>query len=325
MHDTLLSSFRLERVINEDPRAKSINLLGECTNGQNEKVPAVLLMEKAHYSREFIDLLQQGPTAAFLRLESIGQNDVYHWVFGWTNEDTKSDANSKMTLICPAAPEVVVKYSAQERRLIVETQEIYQRVTHPWIESIPASKTAWVGNILDGVKERSSVLYRDDDPRFGFVLLPDMKWDRRTLSSLYLVAIVQDANLKNLRDLTKAHIPMLRNIQKAGAQVATETYGLLKPSTDGTCSSLRCYLHYMPTFLYVLRRLFTDESHLHIHILSVNYVQHPGAIVGQAQLLDDVISLLELGVDFQQRTLGYALTENHGLFRTLLDAGYGST
>ena len=33
-------------------------------------------------------------------------------------------------------------------------------------------------NILDKKKETERVLFEDPDPRDGFVLLPDMKWDQ---------------------------------------------------------------------------------------------------------------------------------------------------
>jgi len=35
-----------------------------------------------------------------------------------------------------------------------------------------------VHNILDKKKETERVLFEDPDPRDGFVLLPDMKWDQ---------------------------------------------------------------------------------------------------------------------------------------------------
>lgn len=243
---------RVGRCTDADPRAKSVNLLGTCAGEKDERVNAVLLMERAFFTPAFVESLREGPQAAFSRLETIGQNDVYTWVLGWQQDSEQSGAHSKMTLICPAGDEVIAKYSAQERRMILETPEIYKQVTKPWIDSIPKSKTTWVHNILDGVSERESVLFRDDDPKTGFVIVPDLKWDRRTLGSLYLVAIVKDASLTNMRDLTKDHVPLLKKIQAAGAKIATEKYGLPPPSADGVSSSLRCFLHYMPTYLYVV-------------------------------------------------------------------------
>ncbi|WFD22660.1 5'-(N(7)-methyl 5'-triphosphoguanosine)-[mRNA] diphosphatase [Malassezia equina] len=264
-------------------------------------------MDKTHFSPQFLGTIETGLTSAFSRLESIGQNDIYTWVFGWQHASKDEQAHTKMTLICPATDELIAKYSTPERRMVLETPHMYKTVTRPWIDSLPVSKTAWVRNILEGVSEQESILYNDTDPQTGFVLLPDMKWDRRSLSSLYLVAIVRDASLKTLRDLTKAHIPLLRNIQAAGTKAAHDTFGLPSASADGTAMPLRCFLHYMPTYF-----------HLHVHLLSANFTTHPGALVGQAHLLDDVIDLLELGVPFSERTLGYAMADGH----PLLPAGY---
>ena len=309
---TSLPCFELERILYEDPRAKSVNLLGQCEH-QGERVPALLLMEKTHFTPAFLASLQQGLEHTFSHLEQIGQNDIYTWVFGWTSDQVHTDAHTKMSLICPANSDLIAKYSAPERRMIIETPHMYETVTKPWIESLPASKVTWVHNILNGESERESVLYNDEDPKTGFVLVPDLKWDRRTLSSLYMVAIVRDGSLTNMRDLTKDHIPLLRKIQKAGAQIAHEKYGLPAPSADGSSSSLRCFLHYMPTYF-----------HLHVHLMSANFTTHPGALVGQAQLVDDVISLLELGVDFRQRTIGYALADGHKLLAALQQAGFAT-
>ena len=307
---TIVSQFELRRVLYEDPRSKLCNALGVCHIDDNE-VPALLLMEKTHYTPALYETLRRGIASTFPRIEVIGQNDIYVWLFGWDEEVACREANTKMTLICPASDELIAKYSAPQRRMLIESPHMYKAVTKPWIDSIPASKTTWVHNILEGHSEADSVLYSDHDPRHGFVILPDMKWDRRTLSSLYLVAIVRDASLTNLRDLRKEHIPLLRNIQRAGAQVAHNCFGLAKPSEDGSSSPLRCFLHYMPTYF-----------HLHVHMLSANYVSHPGALVGQAQLLDDIISLLELGVDFRERTLGYALADGHPLLHAMQMSGF---
>lgn len=72
-------------------------------------------------------------------------------------------------------------------------------------------------------------------------MVPDLKWDRRTLSSLYLVAIVHNRALRSLRDLTKEHVGLLRKIQRQALQVAQDKFGLAQ-------GGLRCFLHYQPTY-----------------------------------------------------------------------------
>lgn len=66
-------------------------------------------------------------------------------------------------------------------------------------------------------------------------------------------------------------------------------------------------------------------DHFHVHIVQVNYSGFPGISVGQAHLLDDIISLLELhgnqtpGI-FEKLTLSYTLGEFHGLYDRMVEA-----
>lgn len=62
----------------------------------------------------------------------------------------------------------------------------------------------------------------------------------------------------------------------------------------------------------------SSASHLHVHLLSSDYTSHPGSNIGQAHLLEDVIDLLELGIDFQQRTLTYSLGERSQLLNEII-------
>lgn len=181
MSQTSLHAFQPERVINEgtsrvypvltpDPRAKSINFLGSCVQADGRRVTALLLAEKTAISKAFVERAFASGEDAFERLETIGKNDIYNWVFGWPRSGDEQEAPMKMTLICPANGDLVAKYSAQERVMIRETADLYERVTRPFIEALPATKTEWVHNILDGKSEANSVLHRDDDPKTGFVV-----------------------------------------------------------------------------------------------------------------------------------------------------------
>ena len=85
------------------------------------------------------------------------------------------------------------------------------------------------------------VVFRDPSPDFGYLILPDMKWDLTTLSSLYLVAISFNRGIRSLRDLTKAHLPMLNSIRREGARVVHERWGLAP-------GFLRMFIHYQPSY-----------------------------------------------------------------------------
>ena len=101
---------------------------------------------------------------------------------------------------------------------------------------------------------------------------------------------------------------MLKKIKEQGERVARDKFGLV--AGNGSFGAVRCFVHYIPTFF-----------HFHVHILAANFVQHPGAIAGKAHMLDDIIDLLELSVDFRKRTLGYALQASHSLIHEFSKKG----
>ena len=71
-------------------------------------------------------------------------------------------------------------------------------------------------NILEKKAEVERVVFEDNDPETGFVLLPDLKWDQKQIENLYLVAIGRRQGIKSLRDLDRSHLPLLRNILLKG-------------------------------------------------------------------------------------------------------------
>lgn len=46
-------------------------------------------------------------------------------------------------------------------------------------------------------------------------MVPDLKWNG-DIDTLYLLAIINKRHVKSIRDLTNAHLPLLKNIQKKG-------------------------------------------------------------------------------------------------------------
>jgi m7GpppX diphosphatase len=143
-----------------------------------------------------------------------------------------------------------------------------------------------VEDVLSGKSEADKVLYDDSD----FVLLPDMKWDLKTLSALYLVAIVRDRTVKSLRDLRKVHLKVLKKIQTEAWRVVREKWAVKH-------GGVVLFVHYQPSYCEcsdfsegdILIQLV---DHFHVHIVNVNHYGHMGMRVGQAHLLDDVISLV---------------------------------
>lgn len=128
------------------------------------------------------------------------------------------------------------------------------------------------------------------------MLLPDLKWDGKTIDALYLQAIVQRRDLKSLRDLTAAELPLLYNVRNKCVEAIAAKYNIL-------VNQLRVYFHYQPSFY-----------HLHIHF---TYLLHeaPGIRCERGHLLDTVINNLELMGDYYQRaTLPFTVAKGFKLY-----------
>lgn len=61
------------------------------------------------------------------------------------------------------------------------------------------------------------------------------------MTALYLLVLTQDRSIQSLRDLTPAHLPLLRNIRQQSEKAAMEKYGISK-------GELRFFVHYQPTY-----------------------------------------------------------------------------
>ncbi|KAG8889809.1 hypothetical protein FRB98_002457 [Tulasnella sp. 332] len=298
--EILLKQFILERVLNEDPVTRQIILLGLLPAGpQKENQPAIIQLTKTAFGdgvnavRDWIHGLS--------RVSVIDQNDVYGEALGWHSSTTEGEPGCKISLVLNATPEHIAKKTKQKPILIRETPQTYRDVMLPYIDSIPKKRIQWVYNILSHETESEKIVFEDASPTSGFIILPDFKWDRVTMSALYLVAIVHSEDIRSLRDLRKNHIAMLKNIRREAARSCEAKWGVGK-------AGLKMYLHYLPSYY-----------HLHVHIVSAEMEGWPGMNVGHAHLVDDVISLLETEPEgvFERMTLTYTVTDLHPLAASL--------
>ncbi|KAI9302111.1 HIT-like domain-containing protein [Cunninghamella echinulata] len=281
----ILQNFQFERKLSQDSRSKLVHILGK-VNGKD----CILSIEKLPFEDEALSTFGQ----SIAQLDKQVDNNIYGWGYGHYD---LAVLDTKIKYIYPATELHIKKYEEQAKVMIIETPKVYQQVTKPYIDSIPSSRIDWVHNILKGEAEVDHVIYHDHDPTQGFVILPDMKWDGNTISSLYLVAIFMDPTLLSIRSLTPTHLPLLKQFQSTCYQLVKEKYGL-------NPHQLRLFFHYQPSYY-----------HLHIHITSLSMVDPPGALVGQAHLLDTVISNLELyPTYYQQATLSFVIGERHPLY-----------
>ncbi|KAL5511752.1 hypothetical protein ACEPAH_4970 [Sanghuangporus vaninii] len=299
----ILRGFVFERVLSEDSVAHNISVLGTLSPGSSDSPSqAIVRIERTALSGDFSKLLRD----TLENVKLIESTDIYSWLLAWfTKHHDVPDA--KINIICPATEVHIRKYSSQSIIMVRETPELYEKIVKPFIQAFPPSRTHWVENILTGVSEAEKVLYRDDSPETGFLILPDMKWDLTNISTLYLVALSLNRKIRSLRDLNRHHLLMLKNIRREASRIVKERWGLEK-------GSLRFYVHYQPSYY-----------HFHVHIVNSNYVGFPGMNVGQAHLLEDLISLIELGEPsapciLERITLSYGLGDQHGLFEKMKSA-----
>ncbi|KAK9454050.1 HIT-like domain-containing protein [Dipodascopsis uninucleata] len=294
----LLSEFDFEKVLNQDTRTKLVSLLGKIRNE-----PAIVIAEKTAFAAQN-ELQMRELTGKYISdIQELDQNDIYHWFMISTETDLRNAPSAKITLIWPATRVHIDKYSTQMRRLVVETPDLYKSIVLPYVEKMRGNRIQWVYNILSHTVEADRIVYENPDPTEGFILLPDLKWDRTTLSALYLVAIVRRRDIASIRDLNKSHIPWLKKMKQ---EILTAVYKTYK---EMEASKIRLYVHYQPSYY-----------HFHIHVTNIQHDLVEGTAIGKAILYEDLINRLEemsdLHYGFINSTLTYFLGENSELWVT---------
>ncbi|KAL9549340.1 hypothetical protein PS6_006122 [Mucor atramentarius] len=260
----IVSKFQFTRVLSNDTRTKLVYILGQI-DGQD----CIISFEKTQYDDTNIPTLTR--TVNNNTMNDIVENNIYGWCMAHLES---KEADTRIKTIYPATDVHIAKYEAQSRVMLVETPELYQSITLPYIKSIPEKRTAWVHNILHGSAEADRVIHHDHDPENGFVILPDMKWDGRN-ETLYWVAISMRSDILSLRSLSTQHLEFLKKLRET-------SYRLVKEKADLS-----------PTVA------FSDA---------------PGVVSGQAHLLDTVINNIELYPDYYQKaTIPFVIGENHQL------------
>ncbi|KAK4238215.1 HIT-like domain-containing protein [Achaetomium macrosporum] len=276
--EALVPKFRFERLLNQDQAGRRSALYG-AIDGQ----PALLILERAPFpsSADYLGAI----TASLRALKNLGANDIYHWYLANSGEirgaaDNHDFADLKINLIWPCTEKHVRKYSKQGARFVTETPEIYRDHVRPFMQAQrEAGRLNWAFNIIEGRSEVEDVIYRTpygQDPEEGFLLLPDLNWDRRTLDALHLLGLVERRDIWSLRDLRKKHLPWLRHMKAKFLDATTSVY----PSIEA--DQLKLYVHYQPTYY-----------HFHIHIVHVALEAGATQATGKAVGLDSIISQLE--------------------------------
>ncbi|KGB79259.2 scavenger mRNA-decapping enzyme DcpS [Cryptococcus deuterogattii R265] len=293
----LLAGFEPQRILSESTMTGSTFIFGTLAGHQ-----AIIHVQKT----VVVGKDAEDAVKVLENVKLLLENAPYYSAHAWTKPDP-SNPDYVVKVICPATADHIKKYSIQERYVVRETAEVYEQVVKPYIEEMPVSKIGWVYEILEGRKEAERVYYRSEGDD-GFVILPDLKWDETTENALYLTCLVQDRSIKSLRDLKPSHVPLLKNIREKAAAEVSKRFGV-------DAGKLRLFVHYHPTYY-----------HFHVHIVHIRHDNLFGQVAGQAHLLDDLISLLELSPAdgpslLARKSFTYTLGVEHRLFPLMLKAG----
>uniref|UniRef100_A0A0K0ENE1 m7GpppX diphosphatase n=1 Tax=Strongyloides stercoralis TaxID=6248 RepID=A0A0K0ENE1_STRER len=268
-HIPSLSDFSFVRILSSNLEFKSICLLFENNKTKNQ---AIIIINKKPF-----DIEKVNEWIKSCSIEYIDSNDIYgnyHLTL-----DQPFNKN-KCTFIYPCTQKHIIKYSEQKEYLIRETGDCYKKITLPYLMENNVSEVTWIKNIFEKDYEKESVIFKDIDPDTGFLLLADLKWDRKTISNMYLQVLVQKKGLKSVRDLNESHLPLLENIRNKVTCVLKEKYNLEK-------NEFIMYFHYQPTYY-----------HLHIHVTLISLSNTSRMIT--SLLLDEVISNIKLMPNYYQ-------------------------
>jgi len=217
--ESLIPKFKLTRLLNSDQAGRRISLYGTI-----DSQPALFIAERAAF-----DTSEQNLTSfstSLRNIKNLGANDIYSWFLANSNpSDDQPPPDFKLNLIYPCTEKHVKKYEAQGLRVVTETPEIYKSYIRPYMAA-QREKGAlnWVFNIIEGRTEQEDVVYRESDPSKGFLLLPDLNWDRKTIGALHLLGLVERRDIWSVRDLKKGNVRWLNHMKNKMVEATCGLY-----------------------------------------------------------------------------------------------------
>ena len=132
-----------------------------------------------------------------------------------------------------------------EKKVIRETYDDYLK----YIVKRDPKKDQWIYNIIDGVSEQDSILYRDE----LCIIIPTYMWDGKNVEKLHLLCMPIDITLRSIRSLNNSHIHLLEHMKRTTLNIIKEKYGVDE-------YYIKMFFHYEPS-----------TYHLHIHFVNVSH------------------------------------------------------
>lgn len=203
--------------------------------------------------------------------DSIRKNDLI----------LKNDIYEKYSAIVEVEGELIIcndinKMRRSEKKIIRETYDDYLR----YIKKRDIEKDKWIYNIIDGISEQESILYRDE----LCIVIPTYMWDSKNIEKLHLLCLPTDITLRSIRSLNSTHIPLLEHMKKV-------TLDIIKQKYDIDERYIKMFFHYEPS-----------TYHLHIHFVNVSNNEARSS-VEYSHELNNVIFNLSLLSDYYQRAI----------------------
>jgi m7GpppX diphosphatase len=196
------------------------------------------------------------------------ENDVYE------KYEAKTEISGEL-IICKD----VSKMKQRVKKLVQEDYETYLLT----LEKRDPKKDIWIYNIIDGISEQESVLYRDDI----CVVFINYFWDGKDFDKLQLLCMPTDRSLRSIRSLDASHLPLLEHMKRTTLQVIREKYTLEE-------GDIKMYFHYEPS-----------TYHLHIHFVntlsnqvhsSVEYSHELNSVIFNLKIMSDYYKIAKLNI-----------------------------
>jgi m7GpppX diphosphatase len=151
------------------------------------------------------------------------------------------------------------------------------------IEKRDAKKDSWIYNIIDGISEQESILYKDDK----CIVFLNYCWDQTNVEQLQLLCMPMDKTLRTIRSLEYKDIPLIQHMKQVTLQVIREKYNLEE-------GHIKMYFHYEPS-----------TYHLHIHFTntlltqiasSVEYSHELNSVLFNLSVMSDYYKVVKLNI-----------------------------
>lgn len=126
-----ISQFLPDRILSIDSTRKSVTVLGKFKD-LSEEHQAIIILEKSAFTEE--QVLSGDTSKNFFHFIDTLNKEFHNDIYGNFTLLAKPQANTiKTTIIYPATPKHIVKYTNQNLFIIQETAEQYREITEPYL------------------------------------------------------------------------------------------------------------------------------------------------------------------------------------------------